>query len=536
MHLYENADRSVYAWNAVDGEIDGRLQHGFVVGLEENGITPPRLIVDFGCPTQEAMPVEYGKIWDCSTYRPTRAREGAAVEALLHDGADRPWKWYPAKMLIPKFKHLDNVALVEVVTGGQTRREMLPRRQIRNRSGIAAKKDLLPVGHFILQTCHVPNGYWTRPFPETTLLLREVERKFKVRLIKVFSQQILFVGRCQEAPLQDEDVARVFEKGKQDSAFYELLHKSTEESDDGEPKRKKPLNVGGRGLPMDSRVLKEVFHSVDTVERQRCRRTCQLWETILTSAELCSDLRVTRQKPSSTPQAVKWDCNYALYACIFKFITPATRTICIRDTEPRFLDMSNLHGRSDALGFIKKILEDAGSRIDRFIVHQRSITIAQPEHSVFWDFGVLFAEMTAHTSQLVSCCERMVWKDYALTLLGTETAPAMEFRIPAAVLIGGRVDEAYLVDLFEKHLLWEGPPLLGQFLYINQGMTSRIAGGAWATKVLQILQDYQSADPRPSAHYPERQWSLDDILGLDLNKLNRFCLRALSHYMSALRG
>ncbi|XP_055357422.1 uncharacterized protein LOC129602431 [Paramacrobiotus metropolitanus] len=212
MHLYENEERSVHTWNAVDVEIGGHLQHGYVIGLEETENTPARAIVDFGCSTQQAVPVPYGKIWDCSLYRSTKRCRGAAVEVLLHDGPDRPWTWCPAKMLISGFRDLDSAAMVEVITDGQRRRELLRRRQIRDLCSTAVRKGLLSADHFVMQTCRVPNGYWTLPSAESALLLREVERMFAVRLVTVLSQKMHFVRRRQNECLRDEDLAMMFEK------------------------------------------------------------------------------------------------------------------------------------------------------------------------------------------------------------------------------------------------------------------------------------------------------------------------------------
>ncbi|XP_055339150.1 uncharacterized protein LOC129588792 [Paramacrobiotus metropolitanus] len=115
MHLYEGADRLVYELNAVDMEVNGMLQNGHVIDLEEIEGNPPRLIVDFGCPTHTAVSVEYGKLFQCSP-RPTdelpRERRDNNpsessrwnVQALLRASPDQPWKWYPAHVLLARLK------------------------------------------------------------------------------------------------------------------------------------------------------------------------------------------------------------------------------------------------------------------------------------------------------------------------------------------------------------------------------------------------------------------------------------------------
>ncbi|XP_055357610.1 uncharacterized protein LOC129602580 [Paramacrobiotus metropolitanus] len=525
MYLCENAD-GVRTWNAVDVEVDGMLQHGYVIGLEdmlENDSTPPRLIVDFGCPSQQAVLVPYGKILDCSVSKFCNAREGDDVEVLLHDGPGRPWKWYPGKMLIRGFQLLPWGALVELRRDGQVCRELLPRQQIRDVSSEAVKPIPLPAGHFVVQTWGVPNGYWALEQSASAMLLRKVEREFSLRFVKVLSQEMHYVRRRQEAPFSTENVAASFERGRKNHAYCHQLDERTEES---EPKRKKPLTFGERGLPLPLEVLKEVLRCLDTVDQQRCRRTCQLWETLLTSAELCQVLRVSRQQPR-LDRIKQWDCNYAMYCCIFKHITPTTHTLCIHDAEPSYLQHWNRSAADEVGALLKKVLDDAGMRIERCIVHQRSIRMQTSDPHDQCSIGVLCAETALHLSQLVSCSDRVIWKDYSLALAEKRRVTLMEFRIPSAVFTRGYVSAARIADLLEQHLRCDEPPLSAE--RIGHCMASHIDSGTKAVKIMQILRDYQSCDPRPSAHYRGYEWSADNVADVDVGKLNGFCLRALAN-------
>ncbi|XP_055344058.1 transmembrane protease serine 9-like [Paramacrobiotus metropolitanus] len=126
-----------------------------------------------------------------------------------------------------------------------------------------------------MQACRAPNGYWTLPPSESALLLHEVERKSYVRLVKA----------------------------------------------DAEPKRKQSLCAGERVLELPLEMLKDIFQSLDIVERLRCRHTCQLWDAILTTAELCSDVRVSRQS-SNAPNRQKWWKPISNSPAIIKSKTP----------------------------------------------------------------------------------------------------------------------------------------------------------------------------------------------------------------------
>ncbi|XP_055349063.1 uncharacterized protein LOC129595953 [Paramacrobiotus metropolitanus] len=530
MHIYEDTERSVDDWNSVDVEIDGQLQHGHVIGLEEkprNGNTPLRLIVDFGGPSQQAVLVEYGKIWDCSAHRSTRVHEGDEVEVLLHEGRDRPWKWYRGKMLIRRFNQLYHMALVEVMVNGQSRRELLPWQQIRDRAGEAVKPQPIAAGHFVMRTCSVPNGFWTLQPSVASWLLRRMQFHLHLQFVKVLSQEMhcLMVRRRPEGPLRDEDVAANFEFARMEfggSVFCGKRPKTIEEWD-GERKREKPLCLEEGDLPLSLNVLKEVFLSLDTIDQQRCRRTCQLWETMLSSLDVRSVVRVSVQNPSESA-AVMWDRNYFLYACIFKLITPATRTVSIRGAMPPSRHRWNLRVANESVSLIKKVLGGAGLRLDRLIMDQRSMKIAYD-----YPWTRLSFEVFAHLSKLLSCCDHVILKSYVFALSDENRAPLMEFRIPAAVFTREPIDHAQIADMLEQHLSYEGPPIDVQ--HIAQCLASRIDMSHKANNVKKILERYQSGDPRPSAYYRKHPWTLNNVAGVDVAKLNRMCLYALWRYI-----
>ncbi|XP_055354807.1 uncharacterized protein LOC129600351 [Paramacrobiotus metropolitanus] len=276
-------------------------------------------------------------------------------------------------MMVPKFKEIHGVTLVEVTVGGQRRRELIPHRHIRDPSADVGKPELHPEDHFVMQTCSVPNGFW--PSSESAWLLRQVERRFAVRFFKVLSQEMQYVQRRHRRPLRKEDLAIVFE-GERNIPLSVSHRKSLEDTDqaDSELKRKKPLFASDGLLALPLEVLNEVFRSLDTVDRQRCRRTCPLWDAILMSPDLCKEVRVMLAGHGGS-DPVKWDLHYAAYVCIFNHITPATRTICIRDSETPCPNRWSLRDGDEATDFIMKILEDAGSRIDSLIVYRRAMTL-----------------------------------------------------------------------------------------------------------------------------------------------------------------
>ncbi|XP_055327938.1 uncharacterized protein LOC129581080 [Paramacrobiotus metropolitanus] len=515
MHLYENAERAMYAWNAVDVEVSGLLQHSHIIGLEEkpeNDNTPSHLIVDFGGPVEHFMLVESGTVLDCSNYRGKEPREVVTVWVLLHDSLNRSWKWYPGKLLTYRFKQLHNMALVEVMIGGQCRLELLPHRQIRESSGDVVKPELLPVAHFARQALDVPNGNWpllSSADSASEWLMGQVEQKLHLRVLTVPCQTKHYFRRRQVLLLTN------------------YVTKNNELR--AETIRKKLRSVGEDCLALPLEVLREVFHSLDTIDRQRCRRTCQLWDALLTSPELCREVHLTETLASSSLPA-QWSSEFVLYACIFKLIGPVTRTMCFRGTSSQKLPW-RLHG--EALDLISKALAAAGTRLDRFIVFQRSIHVSSSGiSSDRWNLSVFCTKIAASVSKLLPSCDRVIWKDCILT--DKEVALLMKFRIPAAVFTPGHADAAHIADLLEQHLYCEGQPL--KVRHITRFFAGHVDGATTARRVMQILEDFQHCDPPPSAHYRGRQWSADHVNEVDLTKVNRFCLYALSQHMSSIQN
>ncbi|XP_055357044.1 uncharacterized protein LOC129602102 isoform X2 [Paramacrobiotus metropolitanus] len=206
--------------------------------------------------------------------------------------------------------------------------------------------------------------------------------------------------------------------------------------------------TGGEcGLALPAEILKEVFLSLPTVDQQRCRRTCLLWDAILTSGdEWKKHVRIRVEDPGA------WDYDHPFigYGCIFKHITPFTRTFCLEDPEANLncAYPDDLVETNEALNLVKNVLDDAGIRVDRLILKQRKVLIHLSELTL----RVFFAEMAALFSSLASCCDRLILKQYRLNYRCRVTDNSWEFLIPSAVFVPGSVDDAQSWDVFEKHL------------------------------------------------------------------------------------
>ncbi|XP_055333847.1 uncharacterized protein LOC129585252 [Paramacrobiotus metropolitanus] len=246
----------------------------------------------------------------------------------------------------------------------------------------------------------------------------------------------------------------------------ERLAENTEESE-VDNKQIKPLNDSDYGLdglkskpPLE--VLREVFLMMDTIDRLRCRRICSLWEAILKSVELCQDVRVAQPSPDpSLPQT--WSFDYIVYACLFKYVTPATHTICFSKPPETYStwDMRDDYWADIPQDRVEGLLHYSGTQgVGRLILHQRSIKISPTWIGASpWNLGTLIKGIAEHLSLLLLCCDRVIWKDYVLTMLSYQGTPLIEFRIPVAVFTREQIKEEHIVELLEQHLHCEGPLL-----------------------------------------------------------------------------
>ncbi|XP_055351930.1 uncharacterized protein LOC129598179 isoform X1 [Paramacrobiotus metropolitanus] len=235
MHFYEvekrwhqSPTRRVYAWNAVDVPMNGLLQHGHVIGLEDTADAAPRLIVDFACPAQNAVLVEWGTVFACSDQRGAEEQwtnqlltaknqfcsDPADVQLLLRTHPGGPWAWFPGKLLIAGFEpHAENntearhYALVEVLLAGQRIREILPRSQIRvPPSEEELQRRVLKPGHFVHRTCTASAEYWAHPWPHRRRWFRyALEERHRLRWLSFVDNEITFLQRTTESPVVDAD-------------------------------------------------------------------------------------------------------------------------------------------------------------------------------------------------------------------------------------------------------------------------------------------------------------------------------------------
>ncbi|XP_055344478.1 uncharacterized protein LOC129592458 isoform X2 [Paramacrobiotus metropolitanus] len=191
MYLYGENTTSTVEWNSVDVMVNGQLQHGIVVG-----VMPDALIVDFRCPLQRSVIVQYGRAYKSSQW-PVMPEwdslpvERSDVQVLLRIRPNLAWIWYPGRL-----HHYDQVK-VKVRLPGRTTWAVLPRGQARlppSASEMDSRR-VLP-GDFMISSRELPASFWDGiTVPLLAKYKHFLDLDYCVHLVVATSTSLFYVKR-----------------------------------------------------------------------------------------------------------------------------------------------------------------------------------------------------------------------------------------------------------------------------------------------------------------------------------------------------
>ncbi|XP_055344583.1 uncharacterized protein LOC129592545 [Paramacrobiotus metropolitanus] len=431
------------------------------------------------------------------------------------------------------FDDLANYVLVNVTVEGRISRKLLPKQQLRRPlSGKRLRQRLLRRGHFVTRTCSVPAECWPTMEPAARLRFRQrLELDKRLHVVNIIGPRIYYVQQTSVDWLTEEDTVRLMAQTMSSlTRQHQLINKeplAVENEAARGSKRKLQLDIEEEPLYLPPELLLEILRSLNTLSQQRCRRTCSLFDEILTLPEMRKEVCISLDDSDAI---LEW--NYAAYNCIFKLITPVTRAICIRDRrmgEHSYVSSEIQTYAGKAARYIKMVLDDAGIHIDRLIIFRSSITVKMYDTK----FSNYLDSIRDVYSDVVSCCERLVWKGAIWRHFSYHRPPVVQFRIPCASCSLQSFDVATLWDLFEQHVCSDKALEVEQIAQLTRNL---IAGKSDADcrKLIQNLCEYQIKDPR----IPGRDWipawttddegslSVEHLASLDVKKLNKICLSA----------
>ncbi|XP_055354672.1 uncharacterized protein LOC129600236 isoform X2 [Paramacrobiotus metropolitanus] len=340
------------------------------------------------------------------------------------------------------------------------------------------------------------------------MLKVRVNKRYSVLCTAVLSQTLLYLQEQYGTPLTPEQLEECDEAKHEQMRDMSLPPPAQQATGchgalrTGGKKRKaagKP-----RCLPLPTELLLEVFQSLDSIERIRCRRVCHAWNSILTTATYFPDVRVSGQ--AGYYEDFSWDGTYWMLACLFKCITSATKMVVI----------SNL----DRNGFwhvavpIKRVFNE----------HRQIPLVVLYKCELDEDYEGVPDLIERLAYKVWNCsCARMIWSGGCIYYDGRTVGVGQRM-----FTIRSRADaEVQMWDLLEN-LQAAKEPLSVQA--VSEWIADCLAHqrSTEIGEVLWRLNEYQSPDPRPTSQYRGVKWTVSNIADLDVSKLSTLTVTVLS--------
>ncbi|XP_055332953.1 uncharacterized protein LOC129584689 [Paramacrobiotus metropolitanus] len=521
MYVYGYKNHSVHGWNGVDVMVSGQLQYGVVINAVENG-----LIIDFGCAGHRSELVQYGKIFDCSeaflseeNWNKELGGDLADVQVLLRARPNRPWTWYPAKLL-PVSGDLDfDVAVygfVEIDLDGLTTKEIVLDSQIRvPPTAKDMEKRLIKQNEYVTRSCSLPSSYWTSI---SSLLCdefqREVERRLKVCVISVLSETLIYLQRSEQAAIKPAQLEEIFKKSKQraenNAEVRERFGKRLRLARTSAKKVTKRFSVKPEvKLPLG--ILNEVFKCLRTIDRIRCRRVCALWNSLLTSGDNLKDVRVSWEEENFSPfPDYNWSSLYAIAGCFLKSLSKTTERIVISDMDAVTRDIFPL---------VARLLRD--SRIKTLTYFKSKIFLEEPVRHYL-------SGLAADYSNVAKFCSVVIWRHCWISD-GKVAASVGK----AVIRLDSPHLEADLWGIFERNLeLTSELDVKRISQWIAESVSAK--NDYVLDEVAMVLNDYQSCDPRAVTQFGGHDWTAENLNDLDVTKFSKLTLCALNSCMPSV--
>ncbi|XP_055334170.1 uncharacterized protein LOC129585493 [Paramacrobiotus metropolitanus] len=412
--LFCGRKHSVSAWNAVDVRMKSKkLKHGHVINKAKGG-----LIIDFGCDKQRAKFIKYERISHCNFSRATHE-----AEVLLQSPTSGAWIWYPGQVITMGEYRPDYAQLVEVQLPDRTVRELFPMEQVRQpptgedlRGELCVWED-----HYLIRSCKLPGVGWAwESHPLKEVFKREVNKRFGVVCTNLSGSAVYYL-QDHGWPVKMTKMKEVYCWAKKEEAGGFNSAESRWVFDQNRQMRSNQTSgqrkSGKRRWWLPAKLLVEIFQSLDSIERFRCRRVCSLWNRILAREANFPDVCLSaRDGAYSQMHLLEEDGAFWVAAGLLKCLNSRTRVVVVTGLNmQRCTDLAKLiqHIRNASqlptLVFCECSYGSAG---DGFLDYQLD------------DVGELkwiVAEVAEQMLLMLSCCDRILWKectivDYNLTV------------------------------------------------------------------------------------------------------------------------
>ncbi|XP_055344344.1 uncharacterized protein LOC129592358 [Paramacrobiotus metropolitanus] len=271
-------------------------------------------------------------------------------------------------------------------------------------------------------------------------------------------------------------------------------------------KRKTPGNR--QSLPLPVELMVEIFQTLDSIGRVRCRRVCALWNSILTTDTYFPDVRVSHWSSESADLPSLPDMFWVV-ASLLKCLNRATTTLMI--TGVGFLECRKLSA------LVRHLL--AGRRLRTLVFFQCRFSVFDTEER-----DVLFEQSVGRLTRLAgdfAVDRRMVWKQCRVVSSLEAVVEQHVFSVQPREAMAVQVWE-----VFEAGLVLQRP-------LDRQAVKDWIAAcivdhsDSEIEDMVMAVNNYQSADPRPGTLHRGRLWTAADIGQLDVGQLSVLTVASL---------
>ncbi|XP_055348805.1 uncharacterized protein LOC129595741 isoform X2 [Paramacrobiotus metropolitanus] len=295
---------------------------------------------------------------------------------------------------------------------------------------------------------------------------------------------------------------------------------------------------------LSSAVLGEVFSHLDTLTQTGLRTVCFAWNGILESPVLTACILITNPTPEHEYLAKRNQLHYFLTATIFKCLRPSTQHIVVdgrsrwMGTEDFLKLMEMIHYTGHQTGSRLRTIHVVGIRFqlqlsntmdaedDRCYLHQDSADaknnapFPSPNYRLV-DFITGCSDLPCDAVHLVNCSIDL---DYMKVDKRKEIRLSVsmpDVRLPQSGDVGCAV-----WDVLETGTTGTPAPNKKQLDIRSAWLASVRAHESHAHRgwVCRALCVTQSADPRPSTHHRNKQWCVDGLKDVQLEKLSAIAL------------
>ncbi|XP_055355133.1 uncharacterized protein LOC129600620 [Paramacrobiotus metropolitanus] len=279
-------------------------------------------------------------------------------------------------------------------------------------------------------------------------------------------------------------------------------------------------------LPAETHLLREIFHSLDTVSRQKLRRVCPLWNAVLTGADSRKTVWISfEMNPFFLLTVEDFTYVYGAVACLIKSINSSTQRLVVE-----CMKGENMGG---AVAVVRWML--GGIRLKQLIFQSLKLDWDDRFVQDYADNGDVVEEVDDGSNKVI---RRLVKDLKSLPPCCTEVrlrqcefywyrgCRRMTAIIPnAAIQLDAADIEAQFWDLYEAtqaSLSRDGVNVEVMAEWIRSGSEER------RTMAAQLLNDWQSRDPRLTTQYRGHEWTEENLEDVDVSQLTTITLRALT--------